>query len=1055
MIAKKATHPRMILIILAILLAAIGYARSTPELSAAACTVTLPSGGDIQAAVTAASPGDVICLSAGTYTPAATIVINKALTLQGPQSEVDPRPSASTTRTPGGAAEAIIDGGGTLGTIISITSSNVVLDGFEVKNGTGDLIASPTSSGIVNLRVAYLIIHDATGDEGMQIRDCEGCTIEYNYAFDTEGEGINLCCGSVDGLIQFNETIDINSENAAIYIYDAEHTTIQCNLIDTTFRNEGIKFGAKYGPDALKSGGDILYNVIRNTAQDGIAVYISDTNVTGNDISYSSSENGAIYVTHGVSNINITYNNIHDNTFSLLKWQPGGVTVGNSDGQLAATVEVHYNNFTGNNPNGVLNLAADLLDAENNYWGAADGPGLVGPGSGDNVSANVDFTPWYAQPLTIPSGPCVPLGTITVTKETNPDGGMDFTFTLEPDTHPFVTKWGSFGTNNGEFDHPMGMAVDGSGNVYVVDHYSHRIQKFDSNGVYLTQWGSYGTNNGEFDYPIDVAVDGSGNVYIADYNNSRIQKFDSNGVYLTQWGGFGPNNGELSYPYGLAVDGLGNVYVADTYNYRIQKFDSNGVYLTQWGIYGTNNGEFDRPYGVEVDGSGNVYVADTYNHRIQKFDSSGTYLTQWGSYGSGNGLLNYPAGLAMDGFGKVYVTDINNFIQEFDTGGAFLNQWGGFGSGDGQFAYPYSVAVDESGYVFVSDTYNHRIQKFGPSSVVLDDDESHTFAGLPSGNYAVSEVTPLPAGWSLQTATCDNTATSPVEAINPSSIDVVNGDNWVCTFTNVYTPPPANTCAAGTYSSQWTDILGGGMGSPKKHKTQVKLVIPNYLNVTGLYGQMVAKDPGNANSVRFIFPGKNNYVEVNTITSPLEHQAGNFWYGADLTSKLPANQVTGKWFLQKTGSKNHIPRAFVLYPTYNDPLNDYVNVWDTFDAIEGEVYWDTANGWTQQRVITVPIAPPQGETTFNVELALVDNDKDARPVWVTVTAGNVTQTQTPNNPSNGDQLNLMTFTLAGVLAGTDEITITVYSPSMALDGIIGDSATLVGMTANYMCAPIP
>ena len=66
----------------------------------------------------------------------------------------------------------------------------------------------------------------------------------------------------------------------------------------------------------------------------------------------------------------------------------------------------------------------------------------------------------------------------------------------------------------------------------------------------------------------------------------------------------------------------------------------------------------------------------------------------------------------------------------------------------------------------------------------------------------------------------------------------------------------------------------------------------------------------------------------------------------------------------------------------------------------------------------------------------------------------MTQTQMPNNPNAGDELNLMTFTLPNVPAGTDEITITVYSPSMALDGVIGDSAALVGMAANYMCAPL-
>ncbi|MCW5864490.1 MAG: hypothetical protein KIT52_15455 [Anaerolineae bacterium] len=323
---------------------------------------------------------------------------------------------------------------------------------------------------------------------------------------------------------------------------------------------------------------------------------------------------------------------------------------------------------------------------------------------------------------------------------------------------------------------------------------------------------------------------------------------------------------------------------------------------------------------------------------------------------------------------------------------------------------------------------------------------------LQAGNYSIVEIN-LPSGWSQQSATCDNTATTPVETVNPSSITVANGDAWACTFTNVYTPPPSNTCAVP--GTQYTDLLGIGMGNTKKHKATATIKLPNYTNLVDLYGQLVAKVPGDAKYVRFIMPGKNNYVQVNAITAPSEHQYGNFWYGADIPwATTPPKQVKGQWFLQKSGTKNHIPRAFVLYATYQHATNRYVNVWDTFTPSEGEVYWDVAQGWTPTRVLNVPIAAPLGPTTFNVEVALVDNDKDARPVWVTVTAGNVSQTQQPTNPSNGEQLNLMTFTLANVPAGTNQIVIKVYSPSPTIDGVDGDSATLVGMAANYLCAPI-
>jgi DNA-binding beta-propeller fold protein YncE len=63
---------------------------------------------------------------------------------------------------------------------------------------------------------------------------------------------------------------------------------------------------------------------------------------------------------------------------------------------------------------------------------------------------------------------------------------------------------------------------------------------------YLTQWGSFGTGNGQFNVPFGVAVDSFGNVYVADADNSRIQKFTSGGTYLTQWGSFGTGNGQFN-----------------------------------------------------------------------------------------------------------------------------------------------------------------------------------------------------------------------------------------------------------------------------------------------------------------------------------------------------------------------------------------------------------------------------------------------------------------------------------------------------------------------------
>jgi DNA-binding beta-propeller fold protein YncE len=59
-------------------------------------------------------------------------------------------------------------------------------------------------------------------------------------------------------------------------------------------------------------------------------------------------------------------------------------------------------------------------------------------------------------------------------------------------TYHFVTKWGTLGDSNGQFDEPCGVAVDSSGNVYVTELYNYRIQKFAPETILYTDFGSNG-----------------------------------------------------------------------------------------------------------------------------------------------------------------------------------------------------------------------------------------------------------------------------------------------------------------------------------------------------------------------------------------------------------------------------------------------------------------------------------------------------------------------------------------------------------------------------------
>jgi DNA-binding beta-propeller fold protein YncE len=295
--------------------------------------------------------------------------------------------------------------------------------------------------------------------------------------------------------------------------------------------------------------------------------------------------------------------------------------------------------------------------------------------------------------------------------------------TLKGTTYAFDRKWGSSGTGNGQFDSPVGVAVDSSATVYVADYNNNRVQKFTSAGGFLTTWGSSGSGDGQFNGPHGVSVDLSGNVYVTDFSNNRVQKFNSGGGFLTKWGSFGIGNGQFSRPADVAASreftGTGffsRVYVVDP-DTGVQKFDSGGNFLAKWASFGSGDGQFQTPYGLGADPRGGYfYVADYGNDRIQFFTPAGTYSGKWGSSGTGNGQFQGPLGVAVDSSGDVYVADqINHRLQKFSATGAFIAKWGSNGSANGQFSYPARVAVDTYGYVYVADTLNNRIQKFKPT----------------------------------------------------------------------------------------------------------------------------------------------------------------------------------------------------------------------------------------------------------------------------------------------------------------------------------------------------
>jgi DNA-binding beta-propeller fold protein YncE len=285
------------------------------------------------------------------------------------------------------------------------------------------------------------------------------------------------------------------------------------------------------------------------------------------------------------------------------------------------------------------------------------------------------------------------------------------------EAYKFELMWGSPGAGNDQFNNPVGVAVDPSGNVYVADYGNHRIQKFNSNGNFITQWGSPGDSY----FAQSVVVDPSGNVYVV-ANETTIKKFDPNGNLITTWENSFNDLGSGQ----IATDLLGNVYATNHYvcylsvcpgpttRYSIRKFDPNGNLMVEWGESGAGDGQFWAPKGVAADASGNVYVADTGNHRIQKFDSNGNFISKWEIEGTENGQSPAPYSISTDSGGNIYVFMGNDRIQKYDSTGYLITEWGYWGHAEGQFDGPGGIAVDSSGNVYVADSGNDRIQKYSP-----------------------------------------------------------------------------------------------------------------------------------------------------------------------------------------------------------------------------------------------------------------------------------------------------------------------------------------------------
>lgn len=125
----------------------------------------------------------------------------------------------------------------------------------------------------------------------------------------------------------------------------------------------------------------------------------------------------------------------------------------------------------------------------------------------------------------------------------------------------------------------------------------------------------YGNKNGKFDFHVGLAIDKDKNILVYESSNQRIERFDSQSMYMDSIGGF-------IDPVGFIFDLEGNLLVLD--RHCVKLFDSNLQLKLEFGSFGTEDGQFVWPMGLALDNDGNIIVID--ENRIQFFSPSGRFL---------------------------------------------------------------------------------------------------------------------------------------------------------------------------------------------------------------------------------------------------------------------------------------------------------------------------------------------------------------------------------------------------------------------------------------------
>jgi RHS repeat-associated protein len=508
---------------------------------------------------------------------------------------------------------------------------------------------------------------------------------------------------------------------------------------------------------------------------------------------------------------------------------------------------------------------------------------------------------------------------------------------------------------------PEAVAVDGAGNLFIADTENNRIQEVSaSTAVISTVAGSAAGTAGSsgdtgpagsalLNNPVGVTVDGSGNVFIADFVNNRVQEVPAaSGGGMTAGdmytiagsaagtaghsGDGGPAASALLLdPSDVTADAAGDVYIADSGNNRVQEIYVSGgarwgqsmtagdIYTIAGQVGGTagtsgNGGpaasaSLNAPTAVAVDSSGNLYLADSGNNRIQEIAAaSGTQWSQQMTAGDVYTVAGQASGIGGQGGDGGPATAAHLYTSDF-------------------------VAVDPAGNLYITDFHANLVREV-VATAASPFGISPPASGVTISQGNGSQVTFYPAGSGCTApyvaAGNGGFCALPQDVAATLSYSAANGGTYT------YSPSPGLSytyAAAGSLTAE-TDAAGNtltiGYGTPAPGSGNC----PSTAN----WCQTITSASGRALTI-----GYNASSLVTSVTDPMGRRWTYGYTGQDLTSATdPMTNVTSYTYGQGSTGNPQLASDLLTITSPNaqpggpDAGDSTVNVYDSSGRVTSQ-----------------------------------------------------------------------------------------------------------------------